>query len=82
MKAVAPEAVELRLAMLLQGFADHFGGELRFHVAQAFNGLLAILDLARISPLAIFSQLLLQLDLLQIALEFVALLYRPVRGPP
>ena len=40
-----PEAVELGLAVLLQRFADHFGGELGFHVAQALDGVVAILEL-------------------------------------
>jgi hypothetical protein len=31
--------------VLLKGLADHFGGELGFHIAQALDGFVAVFDL-------------------------------------
>ena len=69
-----PEAVELGLAVLLQGFAHHFSGELGFHVAQALDGVVAILELSSYFSFSDFSASCFCSSVASDILEFVAFL--------
>ena len=73
-KAVGAHPVELGLAVLLQGLADHLGREAGLHVLQAFDRVVTILDLRFVLVLErLFSQLLFELGLLNATLQLVAL---------
>ncbi len=67
------QAVELGLAVLLQGLTDHFGGELRFHVAKALDGVVPILDLRLVAFFeGLLDEFFLQLKLQKVVLQDVA----------
>ena len=68
-------AVELGLAVLLEGFANHLGRQASLHVPEALDRVIAILDLRLVLVLErLLGELLLKLRSLEAALQFVALL--------
>ena len=74
-------AVELGLAVLLEGFANHLGRQARLHVPEALDRVIAILDLRLVLVLERFlGELLLKLRSLEAALQFVALLFDDADG--
>ena len=74
-------AVEFVFAVLLQGLANHLGGEARLHVAQAFNGLVAVFELGFVLVFErAFGQLLFKLGAVYVVDERVALLFNGAHG--
>lgn len=70
-----PDAVELGLAVLLQGLAHHLGRQARLHVPQPLDRVVAVLDLRFVLVLERFlGQLLLELRPLEAALPLIPLL--------
>ena len=67
--------VELGLAVLFQGLADHLGRQASLHVPEALDRVITILDLRFVLVLErLLGELLLKLRLLEAALQLVALL--------
>eukprot|EP01022_Parablepharisma_sp_SALTPOND_P009847 TRINITY_DN14066_c0_g1_i1.p1 TRINITY_DN14066_c0_g1~~TRINITY_DN14066_c0_g1_i1.p1 ORF type:complete len:1308 (-),score=476.92 TRINITY_DN14066_c0_g1_i1:655-4578(-) len=75
------DAVELDLAVLLQGLADHLGGQARLQVLETFDGIIAVLELGLVLVLQrLLGQALFQRGLGQSMPELVAFLLHAPEG--
>ena len=73
--------IERGLAMLLKGFAHHFGGQARLHIFEALNSIFAIFDLRFILIFkGLLGLLLGQLNAHQVIFDLVTLLSHHTNG--